>query len=147
MIGGITQSHTASRARALSLRAEGARTAAALAVAQEKSAQAKVQSGAEPCRTCAARTYVDGSTDLGVSFKSPTHVSPGASFAAVSAHEGEHVARAQSRAEAADLQVVASSVTLFAGHCSECGRTYTAGGVTRTILAAPATGKVMDAWG
>ena len=48
------------------------------------------------CQTCKNRKYVDGSNESNVSFKAPGHISPEASFAAVSSHEQEHVSNAVS---------------------------------------------------
>ena len=59
----------------------------------DKIQQPKVGRGNGPngeCLTCDSRRYVDQSDDSGVSFQTPTHVSPEDSFAAVRAHEMEH---------------------------------------------------------
>ncbi|MCL2168784.1 MAG: hypothetical protein FWB74_02020, partial [Defluviitaleaceae bacterium] len=45
------------------------------------------------CITCDSRRYVDDSTDSGVSFQVPTHISPEQSFSKVRAHEYEHLRR------------------------------------------------------
>jgi hypothetical protein len=106
------------------------------AAAVPQTAQAhrdSIRQGVEQCGACAGRTYVDGSNDPGVSFKTPAHVSAGASFAAVSAHEGEHVSNERGRAAAEERQVVSQSVVVYNGICAECGRVYAAGGVTRTV--------------
>ncbi len=92
--------------------------------------------GVVECSTCASRKYQDASGDPGVSFKSPTHVSPEASFSAVSAHEQMHVSREQSKAHAKG-GVVSQSVTLHSSICPECGRAYTSGGVTHTSVRYP----------
>jgi len=55
----------------------------------EKSEETNVE-----CETCANRTYVDGSNEGDVSFKTPGHISPEASAAVVSSHEYEHVRNA-----------------------------------------------------
>ena len=47
--------------------------------------------GAVECSTCAERTYVDGSDDPGVSFKTPGKIAPESSAAVVMSHELEHV--------------------------------------------------------
>lgn len=88
--------------------------------------------GVIECSTCSSRQYVDGSDDAGVSFKTPTHVSPEASNAAVVSHEQEHVARESSKASAEDRQVVSQSVQIYMDTCPECGRVYTSGGKTTT---------------
>lgn len=90
------------------------------------------QIGIIPCVTCASRVYQDGSDDPGVSFKTPQHVAPEASFSAVMSHEMEHVSREQSKAERESREVIAQSVTLHRAICPECGKQYVAGGVTRT---------------
>ena len=93
------------------------------------------QMGQIECATCSSRTYVDGSDDPGVSFKTPTSVSPEASFSAVSSHEQEHVVNEQSDAPAENREVVSQSVRIFTDSCPECGRSYASGGVTTTVTA------------
>lgn len=88
------------------------------------------------CQTCKKRKYQDGSDDPGVSFKTPSHIDPGQSSAAVRGHELEHVVRERARAEKDGRRVISQSVTMQTGICPECGRIYTAGGVTRTVTAA-----------
>lgn len=88
------------------------------------------------CKTCKERKYQDGSDDPGVSFKTPTHVDPGQASAAVRGHELEHVVRERAQAQKEGRRVVSQSVTMQTGICPECGRVYTAGGVTRTVTAA-----------
>ena len=85
------------------------------------------------CQTCKSRKYVDRSSDPGVSFKSPTGVSPGASFAAVSSHEQEHVSREQAKASRNDRKVVSQSVQIYIDTCPECGRAYSSGGKTTSV--------------
>jgi hypothetical protein len=97
------------------------------------------------CQACAARAYVDISTDAGVSFKTPTTVNPAIAYAAVSAHEAEHVANEQARAEQQHRRVVAQNVVLVTGICPECGRAYIAGGSTRTITAPEASREKVSA--
>ncbi len=84
------------------------------------------------CQTCKKRKYQDGSDDPGVSFKTPTNISPDWAAAAVRGHELEHVVREQAKAEREDRKVVQQSVTLHTGICPECGRVYISGGTTRT---------------
>lgn len=93
------------------------------------------QMGIIPCETCQNRTYVDGSDDPGVSFKTPTNISPESSEAAVLAHEGEHVANESAKAKSEGREVVSQSVRIFKAICPECGRMYTSGGVTHTETA------------
>lgn len=86
------------------------------------------------CQTCKERKYVDGSNDPDVSFKTPGHISPEASYAKVSSHEREHVANAIAEGSKPNAQLVSSTVTLKMGVCPECGRTYVAGGLTKTQI-------------
>jgi len=86
------------------------------------------------CQACKERKYVDQSNEGDVSFKSPTHISPGASFSAVSSHEQEHVSNAYAEGNQGDNKLLSSSVTLKMSVCAECGTPYVAGGVTRTTI-------------
>jgi hypothetical protein len=86
------------------------------------------------CQTCKNRIYVDQSEDSNVSFKAPAHISPGASFSMVSAHEQEHVANAVSEGNKKDSQLVSTSVRLKMSVCPECGTPYISGGVTQTQI-------------
>ncbi len=90
--------------------------------------------GAEECETCANRTYVDGSNESDVSFKSPGHISPEASAAKVSAHEYEHVRNAMQEDKEEGKELVSVSVSLKTAICPECGKSYVAGGETRTMM-------------
>ena len=94
--------------------------------------------GIKECETCKARQYQDGSNDPGVSFKTPTHISPDNAAMAVSSHEQEHVMRERSKAQREDRQVVYQSVMIFTATCPECGRSYVSGGRTVTVTAAAA---------
>lgn len=85
------------------------------------------------CKTWSSRTYQDGSGDPGVSFKTPTHVSPGAAPSAVLGHELEHVRRNQAKAEQEDKVVVMQSVSIHNAICPECGLSYVSGGTTTTV--------------
>ncbi len=87
------------------------------------------------CQTCKRRKYQDGSDDPGVSFKTPTHVSPEQAASAVRGHEHEHVVREQAEAARTDRKVVSQSVTYHNEICPECGRIYVSGGTTRTVTA------------
>ena len=91
------------------------------------------------CQTCARRKYQDGSADPGVSFKTPTSISPDAAPAAVRGHEQQHVVREQAKAEREDRRVVSQSVTIHTDICPECGRVYVSGGTTKTVTAADNT--------
>lgn len=86
------------------------------------------------CQTCKNRTYQDGSNDPSVSFKTPTKLSPERAAFAVRSHEMEHVAHAKQKAMREDEEIVSQSVTYHTGVCPECGKTYLAGGNTRTVF-------------
>lgn len=88
------------------------------------------------CETCRNRKYQDGSNE-NVSFKAATHVSPGASGAAVRGHEAEHVANAYLKASEQGGRVLSVGVSIHTAVCPECGRVYTAGGETRSVIATP----------
>ena len=88
----------------------------------------------EKCETCENRTYVDGSNEGDVSFKTPGHISPESSAAKVSAHEYEHVRNAYQEDKEEGKELVSVSVSLKTAVCPECGKTYVAGGETRTIM-------------
>jgi hypothetical protein len=87
--------------------------------------------GAEPCETCSTRKYQDGSSDAGVSFKTPQHIAPENSAAMVAAHEREHVVAAHSKAQQEGHKVVSATTRLFSARCPECGKFYIAGGEAR----------------
>ena len=86
------------------------------------------------CQTCKNRKYQDGSNDPGVSFKTPTRISPERAAFAIRSHEMEHVAHAKAKALEVDQEIVSQSVSYHTGICPECGRTYMAGGTTRTTF-------------
>ncbi len=86
------------------------------------------------CQTCKNRKYVDGSNESDVSFKTPGTIRPEDSFAKVSAHENEHVANAIAKGSKPNAKLISASVTLKMGVCPECGRTFVAGGETRTQI-------------
>lgn len=85
------------------------------------------------CDTCENRRYQDGSDDPGVSFKSATKLSPEEAASAVRGHEMEHVYRNQAKAAREDKRIVSQTVTIKTDICPECGKPYTAGGVTKTV--------------
>lgn len=92
------------------------------------------------CQTCANRKYKDGSNDLGVSFKTPTKLSPEKAASAVRSHEMEHVSRAKAKAAREGSEILSQSVTYRTEVCPECGTPYLAGGNTRTVFrSAPET--------
>lgn len=89
--------------------------------------------GVIECTTCANRTYVDGSNDPGVSFKTPGKISPEASAGTVMSHELEHVANERADAQSEGREIVSQSVTLSSAICPECGVSYVSGGETKTV--------------
>ena len=86
------------------------------------------------CQTCKSRKYVDVSDESNVSFQSPTNVSPEASFAAVAAHEGQHVSNAVAKGAQEGNELISASVSYKMGICPECGKAYIAGGTTTTQI-------------
>lgn len=93
----------------------------------------KVASKGE-CQTCKERKYVDGSDEGNVSFKSPGHIAPEASAGVVMAHEKEHVANARREGAKPGIELISARVSLKTAICPECGRSYVAGGTTRTLI-------------
>ncbi len=93
-------------------------------------------SAPEECQTCKERKYQDGSNE-NVSFKSAQRISPSSAGARVRAHEGEHVANAYNKAKEDGGKVIQASVSIHMGICPECGKTYVAGGTTRTKISYP----------
>ena len=73
---------------------------------------------------------------MGVSFQTPTNISPEQAASAVRGHENEHVVREQAKAQREDRRVVSQSVTLHTDICPECGKVYISGGTTRTVTVA-----------
>ena len=69
-----------------------------------------------------------------VSFKSATHLSPGAAASAVRAHEQEHVSNAYKKAATDNGKVINASVSIHTAICPECGRSYVSGGTTNTQI-------------
>ncbi len=86
------------------------------------------------CQTCKNRKYQDGSDENNVSFKSAQHIDPNNAYAAVSAHEGEHVSNAYNKARKGNGKVVSANVSIHTAICPECGRTYVSGGTTSTQI-------------
>ena len=85
------------------------------------------------CQTCKRRKYQDGSNEQ-VSFKSPAHISPESSGAAVRAHEQEHVTNAYAKAAKGGGKVISASVSIRTAIGPECGRSYVSGGTTSTQI-------------
>lgn len=94
----------------------------------------KKPEGSEECETCENRTYVDGSNENDVSFKTPGHISPESAASKVMAHEYEHVRNAYQEDKEEGKELVSVSVSLKTAVCPECGKTYVAGGETRTMM-------------
>lgn len=92
-----------------------------------------IKDPAEECQTCKERKYVDGSDEM-VSYKSPTHISPGSAASAVRAHEQEHVTNAYAKAAKDNGKVLRASVSIHTAVCPECGRSYVSGGTTHTQI-------------
>lgn len=86
------------------------------------------------CETCENRKYVDGSNEGNVSFKSPQKISPQSAASAVLSHEYEHVRNAMREDQKEDAELVSVSVSLKTAICPECGKSYVAGGETRTTM-------------
>lgn len=86
------------------------------------------------CQTCKERKYVDGSDEGNVSFKAPGHIAPEASAGVVMAHEKEHVANAKREGNKPGNELISASVSIKTAICPECGRSYVAGGTTRTLI-------------
>jgi len=113
--------------------------------AAKPEAESKVgKFGQYECKTCASRKYKDQSDDPSVSFQTPTHVAPGQSAAAVAGHEREHVANENAKAKRENREVIQSSVTIHYAICPECGRSYAAGGETKTVTKAVDKDKQQD---
>lgn len=53
------------------------------------------------------------------------------------AHESEHVSNAFEKASKKNGKVMSATVSLKTAICPECGRSYVAGGVTRTAIKYP----------
>ena len=85
------------------------------------------------CETCKNRKYQDGSDEM-VSFKSAAHISPEAAASRVRSHEQEHVSNAYKKASQNNGKVLSTNVSIKTSICPECGRSYVAGGETRTQI-------------
>ena len=92
--------------------------------------------GKRECQTCKSRRYQDESNDSGVSYQTPTKISPDRAAAAVRSHENEHVTREQAKAKREGREVVSQSVVIKTAICPECGRVYISGGSTTTVTKA-----------
>ena len=101
--------------------------------ANEQSRTGKTEAKGE-CQTCKERKYIDGSDEGNVSFKAPGHIAPEASAGVVMSHEKEHVANAKREGNKPGNELVSATVSLKTAICPECGRSYVAGGTTRTLI-------------
>jgi len=90
------------------------------------------RTGKVRCESCDSRRYQDKSDDGGVSFQSPTKLTPAQAASAVAAHENEHVTRNAAKAER-EGRVAHSTVRIFTSVCAECNISYVSGGETRTV--------------
>lgn len=108
---------------------------ASIASQQESQNTNKVKP-ASSCETCKNRKYQDGSNDPGVSFKTPTKLSPSQAASAVRGHEQEHVSNERGKALREDREVISQSVVYSTAICPECGTSYVSGGTTRTTTQA-----------
>lgn len=116
---------------------EGSVSAAAQETAKQENASSVGKSSSPAqCQTCKNRKYQDGSNEM-VSFKSATHISPGAAGAMVRSHEQEHVSNAYKNASLKDGKVLSATVSIHMAVCPECGRSYVSGGTTRTKISYP----------
>ncbi|MDR0468532.1 MAG: hypothetical protein LBH09_00985 [Peptococcaceae bacterium] len=107
--------------------------------------QSSLAAGDRECQTCKNRKYQDQSDDPGVSYQTPTKISPGQVASAVRSHEYEHVSREQSKAARQNREVVSQSVILKSSICPECGKVYISGGETRTVSKAKGKETVFQA--
>jgi hypothetical protein len=117
-------------------RAKGISSSASAATSrasEKRGAGATGATGAVECQTCESRTYQDGSNDSSVSFQSATRIAPGAADSLVRAHEQEHVSHEQVKAKEKGSEVVSQNVSIHYQICPECGRSYVAGGTTKTV--------------
>jgi len=101
--------------------------------ASEQKRTGKAESKGE-CQTCKERKYIDGSDEGNVSFKAPGHIAPEASAGVVMSHEKEHVANAKREGNKPGNELISATVSLKTAICPECGRSYVAGGTTRTLI-------------
>ena len=92
------------------------------------------------CNTCLNRRYQDVSDDPGVSFQTPTRMTPGQAATAVHAHEREHFVREEYKAQREGREVIHNSIRIFTDTCPECGIQYVSGGETRTKTRGPVEG-------
>ncbi len=101
---------------------------------EDTTVKAGRKSSPATCETCRNRKYQDGSNENDVSFKSPSHITPGSEYSKVRSHESEHVANAYEKASKNNGKVLQASVTLNTSICPECGRSFISGGKTHTQI-------------
>jgi len=92
------------------------------------------QKNTQPCKACDSRRYFDVSNDPGVSFKTPTKISPEAAASAVRAHENEHIVNEKANAQRSGGEVISQSVSIRTSVCPECKKVYVSGGEARTTV-------------
>lgn len=102
--------------------------------AETSGADRTARTGKTECQTCKKRKYMDRSNEGDVSFQAPTHISPNQAASRVMSHEREHVQNAVSEGQQENKKLVSVSVSLKMAVCPECGRSYVAGGTTRTKM-------------
>lgn len=113
---------------------EGTSSVNQLSVPGSQNNRTEKASAKGECQTCKERKYVDGSDEGNVSFKAPGHIAPEASAGVVMAHEKEHVANAKREGNKPGNELISASVSIKTAICPECGRSYVAGGTTRTLI-------------
>lgn len=99
----------------------------------EKIIEEQIKTG-EKCETCENRKYVDGSDESNVSFQTAQKISPESAASRVLSHEYEHVRNAMREDQKENAELVSVSVSLKTAICPECGKSYVAGGETRTTM-------------
>lgn len=130
---GYTYPATASAAVS---KAEGTTAPSMNPLSADKTGQSRTEKALAKgeCQTCKERKYVDGSNEGNVSFKAPGHIAPEASAGVVMSHEKEHVANAKREGNKPGNELISATVSLKTAICPECGRSYVAGGTTRTLI-------------
>ena len=86
------------------------------------------------CQTCKERKYMDQSNEGDVSFPAHTLTARGQAPALVMDHAGFLGLNGVAEAQKQNKRLVSVSVSLKTGVCPECGKTYIAGGTTRTKM-------------
>ena len=86
------------------------------------------------CQTCKERKYMDQSIVSDVSFPPPHLSAPGLAAQMFWTPAGVHVQTGCAHGKKQKTRLVSVSVSLKTGVCPECGKTYIAGGTTRTKM-------------